>query len=127
MEDRIQINGEWYVKESTTYDAHQKELDLTYFEGCVYETDKYCFEVTRLYKDYSKNEFYSSSIDIKFTDKRTQPWKMDRWDRVSWLIGVHHNDKDALNDVFELMDADGVRELKDFIRELINKGWITYE
>jgi hypothetical protein len=51
---------------------------------------------------------------------------MDRWDRVSWLIGVHHNDKDALNDVFELMDADGVRELKDFIRELINKGWITY-
>jgi hypothetical protein len=71
MEDRIQINGEWYVKESTTYEVHQKELDLTYFEGCVYETDKYRFEVTRLYKDYSKNEFYSSSIDIKFTDKRT--------------------------------------------------------
>jgi hypothetical protein len=33
MEDRIQINGEWYVKESTTYEVHQKELDLTYFEG----------------------------------------------------------------------------------------------
>ena len=124
MEDRIQINGEWYVKETT---PEESVINLTYFQSCVYEpTKKYCFEATRLYNDYKTSEFFEGDIDIKFTDKRTKPWKIDNWDCPVWLLKVHHNDKEALNDAFELMDGDGVRELKDFIRELIKIGWIKY-
>ena len=126
MENRIQVNGEWYVKESTT-ESQPIELDLTHFEGCVYENDKYCFEVTRLYKNYDKGEFYSDCIDIKFTDKRTdKPWTTDHWDNASWLRGIYDNDRISINEALEVMDMDGIMELKALIGELIEKGWIKY-
>ena len=124
MEDRIQVNGEWYVKELIT--TPPVKLDLTHFEGCVYENDKYCFEVTRLYKNYDKGEFYSDCIDIKFTDKRTQPRKTDDWDNTSWLRGIYDNDRTSINEALEVMDMDGVTELKALVGELIEKGWIKY-
>ena len=126
MEDRIQINGVWYIRESSNPLPESEPLDLTYTQGCIYETDKYCFEATRTYKDYDSNEFYGDCVDIEFTDKRTKPWKIDNWDNSTWLLGVHHNDRGALEEAFELMDGDGIRQLKDFIRELIKIGWIKY-
>ena len=127
MEDRIQINGEWYVKESTTYEGHQKELDLAYAEVCSYEVLDYCFDATRMFKDYDSSEFYKNEIDIKFTDKRTKVWKIDNWDSVAWLIDVYRGNKDAINDASELMGTYGIMELKNFIGHLIKIGWITYE
>jgi len=128
MEDRIQINGVWYIKEEPdAIPEPQKELDLSYFLSCIHETKNYVFEAIRTYDDFEKGKFFSNFLDIKFTDKRTEPWKIDTWDNSTWLLGVHHNDKSALTDAFELMDGEGVRELKDFIRELINKGWLIYE
>jgi hypothetical protein len=125
MEDRIQVNGEWYVKESIT--TPPVKLDLTHFEGCVHETDKYCFEVTRIYRDYNRGEFYPDCIDIKFTDKRTdKPWKIDDWDNTSWLRGIYDNDRTSINEALEVMDMDGVTELKALVGELIEKGWIKY-
>ena len=125
MENRIQVNGEWYVKESTT-DAQPIELDLTHFEGCVHEVRDYCFEATRMYEDYDKGKFYSDCLDIEFTDKRTKPWKTDHWDSVDWFRGVFDNDKRAINEALEIMNEDGVKELKAFIGKLIEKGWILY-
>jgi hypothetical protein len=125
MENRIQVNGEWYVKESTT-ESQPIELDLTYFEGCVHETDKYCFEVTRIYRDYDANDFYSDSVDIKFTDKRTHPWKIDNWDNVSWLRGIYDTDTRSIGEALEVMDTNGVIELKALVGELIERGWIKY-
>jgi hypothetical protein len=53
MENRIQINGVWYVMEGQTpTTALSYEIDedkLTYLESCVYENEKYCFEATRIY------------------------------------------------------------------------------
>lgn len=125
MENRIQVNGEWYVRESTI-DAQPIELDLNYFESCICDTEKYRFEATRTYKDYDKNEFYSDTIDIKFTDKRTQPRKTENWDNASWLRGIYDNDRRTINEALEVMDEDGVTELKALVLELIEKGWIKY-
>jgi hypothetical protein len=47
-EDRIQINGKWYVAEQPEEDAKFDPGDLTYFRGAVYETDSSCFEFTNL-------------------------------------------------------------------------------
>jgi hypothetical protein len=124
MEDRIQVNGEWYVKELTTPPV---ELDLTYYEGCVYENSKYCFEVTRIYRNYNKDEFYPDSVSVEFTDKRVQPRKTDDWDNTSWLRGIYDNDRTSINEALEVMDMDGVTELKALVGELIEKGWITYQ
>jgi hypothetical protein len=127
MENRIKVNGEWYIKEEPdAIPEPQKELELTHFEGCVYENNKYCFEVTRLYRDYDKNEFYSDGIDVKFTDKRTYPWKIDNWDNTTWLRGIFDNDRASIDEALEVMDIDGVKELKALVLELIEKGWIKY-
>jgi len=125
MENRIQINGEWYIKEPT--EITPKELDLTYAEMCSYEVLDYCFDATRMFKDYDSSEFYKNEIEIKFTDKRTKTWKVDNWDSVAWLIDVYKGNKDAINDASELMGEYGIMELKQFIGHLIKIGWITYE
>ena len=122
MQNRIQIDGVWYVREQQEPEV---QLDITRFKGMVTESDKYCFEATLIKDDKVPGKYYDG-VDIEFTDKRSQPWKTDHWDNSTWLLAVHHNDRDALEEAFELMGNDGVRELKDFIRELIKIGWIKY-
>ena len=113
--------------ESENNTEEEDELALLVLLISDYDTKNYVFEAIRTYDDYEKGKFFSNFLDIEFTDKRTEPWKTDTWDNSTWLLGVHHNDKSALADAFELMDGEGVRELKNFIRELINKGWLIYE
>ena len=48
-QDRIQINGIWYVKETATKEE-PIVLDLTDFIGCSYETADYAWEATKIYK-----------------------------------------------------------------------------
>jgi hypothetical protein len=79
-----------------------------------------------LYRDYDKNEFYSDGIDVKFTDKRTYPWKIDNWDNTTWLRGIFDNDRASIDEALEVMDIDGIKELKALVLELIEKGWIKY-
>ena len=124
MENRIQINGDWYIKEPV--DAQPKELDLVYTEMCSYEVLDYCFEATRRFKDYDKSEFYEDTIDIKVTDKRTKSWKIHNWDNVAWFRGVFDNDKRAINDALAVMGTYEVMELTQFIGHLIKIGWIKY-
>jgi hypothetical protein len=104
MEDRIQINGEWYVREQPDAELEavlhpfRKEIkplnreDVTAFKGFVYETDKFCYEVTIIAKSglFEEGEYYDN-IDIKFTDKRIKPWVEDHWDSMDWFRGVLEN------------------------------------
>jgi hypothetical protein len=126
-ENRIQINGEWYIKESTVATPEPEALDLIHFEGCVHETKKYCFEATRVYKDYDNREFFSNCLDIKFTDKRPSTPIIDYWDNPTWLLSIYHNDKTALEEASHLMDEDGIKDLIRFTGELIKMGWINDE
>ena len=80
MENRIQLNGVWYVREDlvpeTTTNTKEHFFDpddVTNFEACVYETDDYCWEASRLRKN-EDGSFYPS-IDIKFTDKTPEDRK----------------------------------------------------
>jgi hypothetical protein len=126
-ENRIQINGEWYIKESTVATPEPEALDLTYSESCIHETKKYAFQATRIYKDYTNAEFYDNCTYIEFTDKRPSTPIIDHWDNPNWLLSIYHNEKEALEEALELMDEDGVKELKSLVGELIKMGWITIE
>ncbi len=48
MENKIEINGVWYVREDTIQDQldypEEFEIDLCFSEECCYETDKYSFQ-----------------------------------------------------------------------------------
>lgn len=127
MENRIQINGDWYIKEEPdAIPEPQKELELAYAEMCSYEVLDYCFEAKRLFKDHDSSEVYADTINIKFTDKRTKSWKIHNWDNAAWFRGVFDNDKRAINDALEVMNAHGVMALNQFIGHLIKIGWIKY-
>lgn len=120
--ERIQINGEWYVKETS---SETVELDFTHTESLIYETTKYCFEVSRIYRD-DDITFYNG-INIEFTDKRypREEWKTEYWDNDLFIIGVYENDESCIEDALETMDNEGVKTLQQIVKQLIEKEWLT--
>ena len=72
--DRIQINGVWYVRETL---EEEEQVDAVFYQGCVAENDKYCFDATRLKED-------SKEFDIKVTYKKgsRSEWKEYLWDNI---------------------------------------------
>jgi hypothetical protein len=131
MENRIQINGTWYVKEDSIPQpapmAPKFDAALaTHFEGYVYETDEYCWEATRIYKDGNK-EFYDRTlwydgITIEFTNKSTK--EVEYWDNDGWIKNVLHKDEEALEGACESMNDNGIATFKLFISFLICQGWL---
>ena len=119
MQDRIQINGVWYVREDI---SEQKDIEVTYSMNCHYETDDYFWEATRLMKDDEIS--YYPDIDIKFTDKRTKPWKEEYWDNNTWMVGVMNDDPDAMKDAREGMCEQGIKDFKLFLKKLEENFWL---
>jgi hypothetical protein len=130
MENRIQINGVWYVMEGQTpTTALSYEIDedkLTYSESCVYENDKYCFEATRIFQEYDLGKFYGDVLDIEFTDKRGGKgnWITEQWDSIYWLNGVLERNPDSIETLRESMCHEGVETFISFLKILKNKGWL---
>jgi hypothetical protein len=123
--ERIQINGEWYIKEKTSELVEPVELDPTHIEQLVYETNKYCFVVSRIFK-YDDIIFYEG-VSIEFTDKRypREEWKTEYWDNDSFIIGVYENDESCIEDALESMDQEGITTLQQIVKQLIEKEWLT--
>lgn len=122
--NRIQINGEWYVKEDQSNETQKliNELNITHFKGCSYENDDYCWEATIIQK--TDSEEYYDGVDIKFTDKRCEPWKENHWDNNSWMVGVYNDNEHSLIAAQKLMDEKGIETFKEFIGHLIKLNWI---
>jgi hypothetical protein len=129
--ERIEINGQWYVRETPeTQPMEQHELsiilDPTHTENLIYESDKYCFEVSRIYRD---DESFYDGVCIDFTDKRLPraEWKTEYWDNDQWMIGVFEGDEEALEGALIGMDEQGVKELQAIVGDLIARFWITID
>jgi hypothetical protein len=122
--ERIQINGVWYVKETTNEEPI--ELNVIDFIGCSYETSDYVWEATRIYKSLDSNILYDGA-DIKFTDKTVTPWKEQHWDNDKWFFGIYNNNPESMPDAEESMNTEGIRHFRAFIGELIKREWLTNE
>jgi hypothetical protein len=125
MENRIQINGTWYVKEDSIPQpapmAPKFDAALAiHFEGYVYETDEYCWKVTRIYKDGDMGLY--DGISIKFTNKITK--KVEYWDNDSWMKNVLRNVQEAVEGARESMNDNGIATFKLFIHFLMCQGWL---
>jgi len=123
MEDRVKINGVWYVREQPDAKEEPIQIDPVEYIGCVYENEDYCWEATRLYKDLTSCTFYEV-IDIKFTNKRLKPWKEEHWDNNDWMLGVLNNDSESMTEARLSMDEQGIRTFKALLEYLKSKGWL---
>jgi hypothetical protein len=124
--DRIQINGVWYVREDFNYLREKKrEVELTFSQTCTYETDEYCWEAIRLYKD--KETFYPD-IDIKFIEKvGSAPWREEHWDNNAWMKGVLEEDPESIFEAKNNMTDKGIADFQVFLKKLVELGWLTQE
>ena len=114
MEDRIQINGTWYVKEETTKEETTPgftfnkmlldELDLAYNIQIVYEDQNFCIEFDALYEPH-KDKY--SMPDITITNKCTLPnHTVTNWDHPNFLIGLCDLNKESIHMALEDKNVD---------------------
>ena len=123
MENKIQINGVWYVREDsfTKKEEEAIELNPTYFKGCAVEIKDYCWEATKIERE---DGTYYGGVDIQFTDKTVKPWKDEHWDNEKWMVGVYKNDPESLVIAKETMSDEGIKHFQAFVGFLIEKGWL---
>jgi hypothetical protein len=128
--NRIQINGDWYIKEDQLVEIKNvpqnliDEDNIIHAKSCLYESDNYAWEATLIRKDNS--DTYYDGVDIKFTDKRIKPFKEEYWDNISWIIDIYNNfpTGESSLSALESMDINGVQIFREFIGYLIKIGWI---
>ncbi len=121
--NRIQIDGVWYVKENIIKKP-TIELEITKFEGYVVENRDYCFEATRIFKDDGTPY---EGVDIEVTTKKgkRKDWTTDHWDNNAWMIGILENDKDAWKELPK-MSQDNILFLQTFLQFLKDKNWLVH-
>jgi hypothetical protein len=134
MKDRIQVDGVWYVRETSTLPIVEiDEMLVTNTLGCIWESDNWCFEATAILKDEATNlkDIYTAIIDIAITDKR--PANRDLWiehepcDNPTWFIDVYEGNPESMIEAEEMLDEQGIAEFRGFIGHLIDKGWVVKE
>jgi len=121
-EDRIQINGTWYVKEEEQ--PQTEPQDLIYTQQCLLELDDCMFEASRMYSDYNNEIFFKDTVDIKYTNKLTK--ESDYWDNVTWIKGLFKGEKEALDEISNILNKSEIAQLKMFIGTLIENNWLDY-
>lgn len=122
MENRLLINGVWYVREQQEQLLEVK-IDVIRTEGRTIESDKYVFDATRIERKDAPGTYYDG-IDIKFTDKREKPWKEEYWDNNAWFRGVLINDPESMKHLKESVCLQGEAEFKAFLKVLKEDGWL---
>ena len=125
MNDRIQIDGVWYVKEQIP--TTKTEIDYTWSESCIVENEKYILEAIRV-RPKMMGEFYKD-ITIEIKDKQTD--NTIYVDNTDYMLNLlYWNDQEHTIDWEETLDAVFNNDimvqtmLRSLIRKLIEADWI---
>ena len=131
MEDRIQINGVWYVKADSYADkpiptiavSLFDESEVTQTKSCLFETEDFIYEAVIL---DGGGGLRTKSMYINFTDKRPDPWKEDMWDNPTWLNDIIIKYPDSIKELEELkMSPSAIATFRDFLIYLRDeKEWL---
>ena len=120
MEDRIQINGTWYVKEQPDPVVEERQIEVFEYKCLVYEDQRFCFEATIDIVD-------TGTLDlIKVINKSVKPWKEDTWDIVFFLHACLERDPDSLATLRgeSGFSDDDVENFIAFLKEIQKRGWL---
>ena len=93
VEDRIQINGEWYVKEK----QEEINVDYTFTKSCIVEIDNFAFEATKIMRDY-ESYYPDVSIEVTIKEGDRKNWRTEYWDNTDFFTGILDGDKDCIED-----------------------------
>ena len=131
MEDRIEVNGVWYIKEDVATSKFEKvtisELEPGIkYDGFVFESNLYAFDCTRIY-DEDGNLYKDGNVCIKFTDKSVVnaiKEYQEHWDNVDWMNGIIENEVEAIEEAMESLCPQGLVELKEVLSVLRVAAWL---
>lgn len=132
MEDRIQVNGIWYVKETTkpTSDIVSittiDEFDVTRSLGRVWENDDWAFEAKILLApDGTDLEDTWGDCWLTITDKAGN--EEHSIDNPRWMLGVLDGDSESMREANKMMTLEGIMLFRGFLLLLIQNGWLKKE
>ena len=130
MENRIEVNGVWYIKENTIVQPTISELEPGIkYDGFIFESNLYAFDCTRIY-DEDGNLYKDGNVCIKFTDKckgegDQKEWGIDEiWDNADWMCGILENEVEAIDEAMESLCSQGLIELKEVLSTLRIAAWL---
>ena len=137
MEDRIQVNGVWYVKETTKAVSDSIEIenidefDVTRSLSRVWENDDYAFEAKILLApDGTELEDTWGDCWLTITEKvgdRRIAWVEHSIDNPTWMLGVYEGDPLSMREANKMMTPEGIRLFRGFLSLLIENGWLKKE
>ena len=137
MEDRIQVNGVWYVKETTKAVSDSIEIenidefDVTRSLSRVWENDDYAFEAKILLApDGTELEDTWGDCWLTITEKigdTNDAWVEHSIDNPTWMLGVYEGDSLSMREANKMMTPEGIRLFRGFLSLLIKNGWLKKE
>ena len=130
--DRIQIDGVWYVKETTNAVSESvsmttiDEFDVTRSLGRVWENDDWAFEAKILLApDGTDLEDTWGDCWLTITDKNGD--EEHSIDNPTWMLGVYEGDPLSMREANKMMTPEGIRLFRGFLSLLIKNGWLKKE
>lgn len=126
MEERICINGVWYVREKISNFNKIKSEDVTNTLNSIWESDNWCFESSLILKGEDPTDHYPDP-SLTITDKRglRKDWVETETDNPRWMIGVLENDPESLVEANNIFTPEGLLEFQGFLDYLVDKGWLV--
>jgi len=125
MEDRIEINGVWYVREKQDKTPDDMLDDSpTGYHGLVIENEDVHFELSILMNDDYKTLNYKMgpALVVTFKDGERKNWIEEYWDNPSFLVDVFYDPKLALEETPRFEPKD-LLMLKSILGRGIESGW----
>lgn len=128
--DRIQIDGVWYVRETTKPIPDPlrmtviEEFDVTRSLTRIWENDDWAFEAKILLApDGIALEDTWGDCWIQITDKN-DPWREYDIDNPRWMLGVFEGDPESMEEANNMMTPEGIRLFRGFLSLLIKNRWL---
>ena len=128
MEDRIQINGVWYVKEQPDAKLELHSVDVIHTQSIIYEDQDYCFEATIAISPETGQPLYDEiGMDVTVTDKtKGKPWTELFWDHEGFFRGCYERNPESIKSLRENLNAAGVENFIAFLQHTMDAGWLYH-
>lgn len=120
MEDRINIDGVWYVKEktsTTTFKINEKDLANTI--SSVYEDDKIFLRISSLVDEDSEQTFEPW---LEITDKLES--ESENIDNLSFLKGILKEKRETMEVLYSQFNTSTVSKIVSFVNAVNHSGHI---
>jgi hypothetical protein len=128
MEDRIQINGVWYVKEQPDPKPEPHSVEVAHYQSIVYEDSDYCFTARMLIDPETQQPKYTIiGMDIEVVDKtKGKDWTTEYWDSEFFLRGCYERNPESIETLKESLNDTGVENFIAFLQHTVDNGWLHH-